>query len=146
MSKSNERKSDLRNTTVMEVILTVIIILLCFIYMKDTDLLKVKSSLAILQETVDKQDKVISELTIVNRTLTLKNRDLERLLVEANRTIDRLRLMISPDGGGAKSFEDLSAELLALQALNKTLVAEIETLKKDKKDLEIAKDVGRDDR
>ena len=36
-SKVEERKNDLRNTTVLEVILAVIIILLCVVYIKDTE-------------------------------------------------------------------------------------------------------------
>ena len=36
LNKAEERKSDLRNTTVMEVIIAVIIMLLLVIYYKDT--------------------------------------------------------------------------------------------------------------
>ena len=64
INKSEERKSDLRNTTVMEVILAVIIVLLCFIYVKDQDLFHTKNSVSILEKQVVEQKKKLKELKI----------------------------------------------------------------------------------
>ena len=67
-SKVEERKNDLRNTTVLEVILAVIIILLCVVYMKDVDIKTLEKS----------KEAQILELTNENKVLIEKNRALKK--------------------------------------------------------------------
>ncbi|WP_415390281.1 hypothetical protein [Porticoccus sp. Uisw_050_02] len=109
-SRSEERKSDLRNTTVMEVILAVIIVLLCFIYMKDTDLVRTIDSFDILQEKSKNQKKEIKNLADSNLELKKQNADIVKKVDLQASQIRRLKKMITASQGGTNYHEDLAAE------------------------------------
>jgi hypothetical protein len=130
INKVEERKSDLRNTTVMEVILAVIIVLLCFIYLKDQDLFAIKDSVAILENKISEQSQKIKILEIENTELKKENRRLEKELSDAKTRIKQLKLMISshPDGDAKNRLDDLTTKVNELKS-------EIEKLRKENKNL-----------
>lgn len=130
INKVEERKSDLRNTTVMEVILAVIIVLLCFIYLKDQDLFAIKDSVAILEKKISEQSQEIQNLEIENTKLKKENRQLEKELSDAKMRIEQLKLMISaqPDGDAKNRIDDLTTKVRELKS-------EIEKLREDNQKL-----------
>ena len=79
-TKVEERKNDLRNTTVLEVILAVIIILLCVVYIKDTE-----------NKTMEKNfNERITQLQAENETLKSNIRDLKKENRELKDEVERL--------------------------------------------------------
>lgn len=86
-SKAEERKNDLRNTTVLEVILAIIIILLCVVYIKDINL---KGTDAENEELKIKIEELIAE----NFRLSDENRGLKKEIREFKNEINRLKRKI----------------------------------------------------
>ena len=69
LPKSEERRTDLRNVSVMEVIIAVILILMVVIYQKDIDLLEFGNDRTELQLTLQKVSDQNKELSEENRQL-----------------------------------------------------------------------------
>lgn len=138
INKAEERKSDLRNTTVMEVILAVIIVLLCFIYLKDKDLFAIKDSVAILETKVSKQAIKIEELERENQKITKENRKLKKELEKEKELVKQLKQMISAKptiGNMQNQIIDLTAELNKLKLDNQKLATDNQKLKQENKQL-----------
>lgn len=135
ISKAEERKSDLRNTTVMEVILAVIIVLLCFIHMKDQDLFKTKNSLSVLTEKINKQEIEIEKLTKENRDLKKDKRNLKDLIKELEAQKKRLLKMIAKFGTDGDMSDILQSELDELQKLYNDLRLRVEELERENEEL-----------
>lgn len=139
ISKAEERKSDLRNTTVMEVILAVIIVLLCFIHMKDQDLFKTKNSLSVLTEKINEQEIEIKKLTQENTDLKKDKRKLEDAIESLKAQNERLKKMISKFGGSGgfdalqKAYDELEDKYQKLQLKVAELKRENEELKEENK-------------
>ena len=131
INKVEERKSDLRNTTVMEVILAVIIVLLCFIYLKDQDLFAIKDSVTILEKKINEQSQQIENLETKNKELLKENRSLKKEIVLLKEENDRLRTMISAKPGP----KDLKKQVLDLSAELDQLKQDMKELKKENKRL-----------
>lgn len=93
-SKAEERKNDLRNTTVLEVILAVIIILLCVVYIKDTTHKNVQiRNKAEIEKLKDKIEELVAEnfkLSDEIRGLKKDKRELEDEISRLERKIKRL--------------------------------------------------------
>ena len=131
INKVEERKSDLRNTTVMEVILAVIIVLLCFIYLKDQDLFAIKDSVTILEKKINEQSQAIKNLETENKELLKENRNLKKEIKLLNEENERLKTMISAKPGP----KDLKTQVLDLSAELDKLKQDMEELKKENKRL-----------
>lgn len=124
ISKAEERKSDLRNTTVMEVIIAVILILMIFIYSQSRDNKGLKEELFNSKSILDNKIKELEEKNKKNKTeiykLTIENKKLKRKLKEKNDEIKQLEQFIGKGGS--------ETTLLKLK---------INKLKKDVKELEL---------
>ena len=131
INKVEERKSDLRNTTVMEVILAVIIVLLCFIYLKDQDLFAIKDSVTILEKKINEQSQAIEDLETKNKEIIKENRDLKNKIKILNEQNERLKTMISAKPGP----KDLKTQVLNLSAELDKLKQDMEELIKENKRL-----------
>ena len=121
-SKVRERKNDLINTTVLEVILAVIIILLCVVYIKDIEQKDMEKNylerIAELQNQNDELEKTV-------RDLRRENKGLKDEIKRLNRKIERL----TPRNPGEKhNIEKYEAEIETLEIKIKTLEAKIATL------------------
>ena len=84
LPKSEERRTDLRNVSVMEVIIAVILILMVVIYQKDIDLLEFGNDRTELQLTLQKVSDQNKELSEENRQLNAKLNNLiqEKIILE----------------------------------------------------------------
>lgn len=93
-SKVEERKNDLRNTTVLEVILAIIIILLCVVYIKDTTHKDMeKNYIEQIKELKTEREELITEnfrLSDENRGLKKDKRELEDEIHRLERKIKRM--------------------------------------------------------
>jgi len=126
LNKAEERKSDLRNTTVMEVIIAVIIILLLVIYYKDT---KALSSQEFYEsQIVDLQDQN-ALLKKENREFKSELRELKKELEFERAKVQRLEKMFGP-GGVPEGVEVLATQMDLLNTENRRLHKDIERLKK----------------
>ena len=76
LPKSEERRTDLRNVSVMEVIIAVILILMVVIYQKDIDLLEFGNDRTELQLTLQKVSDQNKELSEENRQLNAKKNNM----------------------------------------------------------------------
>jgi predicted RNase H-like nuclease (RuvC/YqgF family) len=121
-SRTEERKNDLRHTTVMEVIIAVTLILMLIIYFKDVDHLdqtKLNEDKIIKQENeIVLLKKKINELEKENRVLRSENKDLKA-------TIKRLYEDIEP---GASGIKDLKEFVKSREADLKKKIAELEEI------------------
>ena len=108
-AKVEERKNDLRNTTVLEVILAVIIILLCVVYIKDTE-----------KKTMEKNYiERISELQSENSILREDNKKLlkenKKLKVEIERLERKIKRYRPRSPGEASALEKAEKEIKDLE-------------------------------
>lgn len=115
-TKVEERKNDLRNTTVLEVILAVIIILLCVVYIKDTE-----------KKTMEKNHlEQLSELQSENailkgdiHNLRKENNELKDEVQRLERKIKRYKPKSPGEAGALEKAEqeivDLEKELKQLR-------------------------------
>jgi hypothetical protein len=132
--KIEERKSDLRNTTVMEVIIAITLILMIVIYFKDTQLID--------QKEADKAR--ISQLEIEIGLLKDENRNLKkenRLLKKENQFLkDKLERAYENIAAGASGAKDLKGILENEQKTlrDKIKALEEELLKQKKRNVELA--------
>ncbi len=140
--KSAERKTDLRNTSVMEVILAVIIVLLCFIHMKDHDLIETKNSMSLLIKKINEQRLEIENLYKENKKIKRRNRALNQELKNKKEQINRLKKMIaqSPEKGGFRNtlqteFDKLQDKYNKLKIQHSELAHENEELRSEIKRL-----------
>lgn len=107
-SKVEERKNDLRNTTVLEVILAVIIILLCVVYMKDVDIKTLeKSNEAKILELTNENNLLIEK----NRALEKENRQLKKEVKRLERKIKRLVPLRPGEKSRTDAYEKIIEEL-----------------------------------
>ena len=81
ISKAEERKSDLRNTTVMEVIIAVILILMIFIYSQSRDNKGLKEELFNSKSILNDKIKKLEEKNLKNKKeiykLTIEKKNLK---------------------------------------------------------------------
>ena len=118
-AKVEERKNDLRNTTVLEVILAVIIILLCVVYIKDTE----KKSIE--KNYIERLFELQSENSVLKneiRNLREENRELKKEVERLERKIKRYR---PRNPGEATALEKAEKEIkdleMKIQQLNSQL-------------------------
>ena len=123
-NKAEERKSDLRNTTVMEVIIAVIIILLLVIYYKDTKALSSKDFYEAQIVRLQERNQLLENQ---NRQLKAEIRSLKTDLDFERAKVKRLEEMFGPGGMGADAVQT-SFELLEEE--NRRLRKDIERLKR----------------
>ena len=108
-TKVEERKNDLRNTTVLEVILAVIIILLCVVYIKDTE------KKTIEENYIEQLSKLQSENSVLkdkNKNLREENKILKNEVERLERKLKRYRPR-SP--GEASALEKAEKEIKDLE-------------------------------
>ena len=102
ISKAEERKSDLRNTTVMEVIIAVILILMIFIYSQSRDNKGLKEELFNSKSILNDKIKKLEEKNLKNKKeiykLTIENKKLKRNLKEKEDEIKQLEQFIGKGG------------------------------------------------
>lgn len=125
-SKVEERQNDLRNTTVLEVILAVIIILLCVVYIKDTEIKDMEKNYIQKIEKLQEQNKMLLE---ERRELRKDNRKLRSEIERLERKIKRL----TAKKPGATRYDAYEDEITELEAEIKRLKAENEILRATKK-------------
>ena len=75
--KAEERRGDLRNASVLEVIVAIIIVLVIFIYDQDKEF---ASTQAALQAQLDEKSKALEVAEEQNFRLTKENKDLKILI------------------------------------------------------------------
>jgi hypothetical protein len=102
-SRTEERKNDLRNTTVMEVIIAVTLILMLVIYVKDVTHLD--------QKKLDKDEitKLVNEINLLKKKvdeLAKKNRNLDRENKDNKAKIKRLIENIEPGASGITNLNE----------------------------------------
>lgn len=107
LGRANERKGDLRNASVLEVIVAIIIVLVIFIYSNDLDFANEK----------DLWNKQISELRAELDVLTADLRDAEstiNALTKANKDLSRenelLKKFVNDGAEGAEMMDKLAKE------------------------------------
>ena len=108
-AKVEERKNDLRNTTVLEVILAVIIILLCVVYTKQIEIKTLEKNHA--QQILDLQSEN-AKLYAEVRNLKRENNKLKDEIKRLERKIKRYKPK-SP--GEASALEKAEQEIKTLQ-------------------------------
>jgi len=126
LNKAEERKSDLRNTTVMEVIIAVIIILLLVIYYKDTKALSSKEFYEFQIVGLQDQNALLEK---ENRKFKSEIRALKKELEFTKAKVQRLEKMFGP-GGVSEGFKVLATQMELLNTENTRLRKYIKKLKK----------------
>ena len=129
-SRAEERKSDLRNTTVMEVIVAVIVVLLFVIYFKDS---KFKEQSAFYASEVSRLEALLKAETQKVRELRRENSDLKDRIKGLEAQVVRLKKLIRPTGDTDPSdlielIEELENKLKFANAEIKRLKSEIKRL------------------
>ena len=124
-SKVEERKNDLRNTTVLEVILAVIIILLCVVYIKDTEKKDLeKNYLEQVEFLKSENESLLKNI----RELQKQNRELADEVERLNRKIKRYTPKRPGDKSALEQAEDKIQELeIELKKLKSKLKPEQKT-------------------
>tara|TARA_B100000676_G_scaffold213101_1_gene209508 strand:- start:576 stop:1325 length:750 start_codon:yes stop_codon:yes gene_type:complete len=130
-SRAEERKSDLRNTTVMEVIVAVIVVLLFVIYFKDS---KFKEQTAFYAAEVSRLEVLLKEESNRVKELRRENSDLKEKIEGLAAQVARLKKLIGSKGGATTS--DLLKEIDRLENKLKFAEAEINKLKSEIKRLQ----------
>lgn len=125
LSKAEERKSDLRNTTVMEVIIAVIIILLLVIYYKDT---KFVESSDFYEAEIVKLSQKVDTLSRENSTLKKTIRELKAEVEFKDRKIKRLEEMFGP-GGMPPNLSKMNTQMDLFEQENRRLREQVRRLK-----------------
>ena len=109
ISKAEERKSDLRNTTVMEVIIAVILILMIFIYSQSRENKGLKEQLFNSKSILDDKIKKLEETILKNKKeiykLTIEKNKLKRKLKEKEDEIKQLEQFIGKGGSETTLFK-----------------------------------------
>lgn len=130
ISKSEERKSDLRNTTVLEVIIAVIIILMLVVYSVNTKNEKLndeKTSLEqIYRKEIEQLKKNLKKANTKIIELNILNSRLKRKIKEQDEEIKMLKANISRGVSGAQILND---EINELKEKIKKLENQIDELK-----------------
>ena len=125
-SRAEERKSDLRNTTVMEVIVAVIVVLLFVIYFKDS---KFKEQTAFYAAEVARLEIQLRDETKKVLELRRENRELKDKIERLDAQVARLKKIIGGKGGATAS--DLLREIASLENKLKFAEAEIDRLRSE---------------
>ena len=123
-SRADERKSDLRNTTVMEVIVAVIVVLLFVIHFKET---KFKEQAAVYAAQVEQLKKELSAKKDELSDLKKINKAFEIRIEALNAQVERLMELLG--GGGNGDVKKLLKRIEELELKNNLLVAQNERLK-----------------
>ena len=112
LGRANERKGDLRNASVLEVIVAIIIVLVIFIYSNDLDFANQKD---ILNAQINELRTEIREL---DANLSQAKREINALKKKNNELIRENQLLkkfVDENAGGIEIVEKLAKENLELQ-------------------------------
>ena len=130
ITKSEERKSDLRNTTVLEVIIAVIIVLMLVVYSVNTKNEKLNDEKTSLEQIYRKEiEQLKKDLKKANTKiveLNILNSRLKRKIKEQDEEIKMLKANISRGVSGAQILND---EIDELKEKIKKLENQIDELK-----------------
>ena len=130
IQKSEERKSDLRNTTVLEVIIAVILVLMLVVYSvntKNDELKNEKSNLEqIYKKEIAELKKELKEINSKYKSLKIKNNRHKRKIKELEDEIKMLEQNITRGVSGKKI---LGEKIKELQEKIKKLESVIDRLK-----------------
>ncbi len=129
-SRVEERKSDLRNTTVMEVIVAVIVVLLFVIYFKDSNF---KEQSAFYVSEVSRLEALLKAETQKVRELRREKNDYKDRIVNLEAQVERLKKLIRPNKGidpneFIKMIDELENKLKFANAEIERLKSEIKRL------------------
>ena len=112
LGKSQERKGDLRNASVLEVIIAVIIVLVIFIYSNDLDFAdQVDAFQARIVNLTNERDSLSTEL----RSKISEIRELERANRELREENEFLREFVSADGDDISQVFSVQERILNLE-------------------------------
>ena len=128
LPKAEERQTDLRNTSIMEVILAVIIVLLLVVYTKDVEIGNLKEDYERTIADLQKENRTLQD---ENKRLKSENFKLKREVKDLKSQLDYYEQFIGQDG---QSVADLNKKLVKENARMKR---ELENLRKRIKELEL---------
>ena len=118
-TKVEERKNDLRNTTVLEVILAVIIILLCVVYIKDTE----KKTME--KNYIERLSELQSENSVLKKEIKNLREENKKLKDDVERLERKIKRYRPRSPGEASALEKAEKEItdleVKLQQLNSKL-------------------------
>lgn len=121
--KVEERRNDLRNTTILEAILVVIIVLLCVVYVKNIEFIDTED---ILKAKIDRLNLENRRLQEENSGLKKKARRLEKEVESLKRKLERHRPLFP---GDSSEDEDLEAKIEQLESTISQLRDKVKDLK-----------------
>lgn len=109
-TKVEERKNDLRNTTVLEVILAVIIILLCVVYIKDAE------QKTIEQSYIKRLSELQSENSILKEEIKYFREENKKLKDEVERLERKIKRYRPRSPGETSALDNAINEITKLEA------------------------------
>lgn len=111
LNKASARRDDLRNASILEVIVAIIIVLVIFIYSNSLDFGdKIDALNATLNSLQDENEQLKEE----NRSFQASNLELERKLEDLKREAELLKKYVSASGEAGASIQELLDEVRRL--------------------------------